>query len=169
MYRITPCLSIGPFPSPDRVEKLLSVGVTHLLNVSDTVSDVVSSETGFKGVDWVPMSDSQRLPFPTAISALDALHRFAATPGSHVYVHCVAGLVRSPTILWLYLISLGVSAGDARKWIQEQSPMANAGSERMVDREHVLLARKHGLLNFLPHKRPELVLPFDVEEESPNS
>jgi len=167
MYRITKCLSVGPFPSPERVEKLLSAGVTHVFNVSDTTSGVVSSAVGFKEVAWVPMSDSQRLPFPDAMLALDTLHGFASSPGSHVYVHCVAGLVRSPTILWLYLISLGVSGSDARKWIQQQSSMANAGSARMVDREHVLTARRHGLMNFLPLTRPEIVVPFDVGEEPP--
>ena len=46
MYRITECLSIGPFASPERAEELLVAGVTHVLNVSD-VPSIVSSATGF--------------------------------------------------------------------------------------------------------------------------
>ena len=78
-----------------------------------------------------------------------------------MYVHCVAGLVRSPTILWLYLIALGVPPGDARTWIEARVPNANAGSSRMVDREHLLLAQMHGLMHFFPHPRPEIIVPFE--------
>jgi len=163
MHRITRVLSIGPFASPERAELLIAAGITHILNVSDTPSELVASKSSFKNVAWVPMSDSQRLQPDAAVLALDTLHDMTTAPGSHVYIHCRAGLVRSPTILWLYLISLGVSPRDARKWIQSRSAMANAGSARMVDREHVLLARKHGLANFIPHPRREVIVPYDGE------
>src|SRR5262245_6445146 len=109
MFRITECLSVGPFASSARAKQLLAAGVTHVLNVSDGPSAVSAGEGSFADVAWVPMSDSARLSFGTAICAIDTLHRLVCEPDSHVYVHCVAGLVRSPTILWLYLIALGVS------------------------------------------------------------
>ena len=120
-----------------------------------------TGEGSFTDVAWVPMSDSRRLDRPTAVLAIDTLHRLASAPDSHVYVHCVAGLVRSPTILWLYLIALGVPPGDARTWIEARVPNANAGSSRMVDREHLLLAQMHGLMHFFPHPRPEIIVPFE--------
>jgi protein-tyrosine phosphatase len=167
MYRITRVLSVGPFASLERAEKLRAAGVTHVLNVSDVGSAVLAGEAGFAEVAWVPMSDSHRLPIHSATAAIDALHRMVAAPGSHVYVHCVAGLVRSPTILWLYLIALGVPPKDARKWIESRVPMASAGSARMVDREHVLHAQMHGLMHFFPHPRPEIVVPFELADERP--
>ena len=115
MYRITRVLSIGPFASAARVELLQTSRVTHILNVSDVGSEIIATDGGFTSIAWVPMSDSKRLPANTALQALNTLHEMAPVPGSHVYVHCVAGLVRSPTILWLYLISLGISPRDARK------------------------------------------------------
>jgi hypothetical protein len=163
VYRITKALSVGPFASPERAKDLLAAGVTHVLNVSDGPSAVGAGEGSFAAVAWVPMSDSRRLPRATAVWALDTLHGLVSVPESHVYVHCVAGLVRSPTILWLYLIALGVSPGDARTWIQGRVANANAGSSRMVDREHVILARMHGLMHFLPHPRPEIVVPFEPD------
>jgi len=165
MVRITRVLSVGPFASPERAETLLAAGVTHVLNVSHAASEIISSERGFKGVAWVPMSDSHRLPFHSAIMALDALHEMVSAPDSHVYVHCVAGLVRSPTILWLYLISLGVPWRDAREWIQKRSPMASAGSSQMVNHEHRQLAKQHGLAKFLPLARPEVIVPYDTQGE----
>ncbi len=163
MYRVTECLSVGPFASPERAKKLLAAGVTHVLNVSDGPS-VVSVDTGFAGVAWVPMSDGKRLAPATAIWALDTLHKLAIAPDAHVYVHCMAGQLRAPTILWLYLVALGVPPADARNWIESRSPDAVAGHPRMVDHEHVLLAQKHGLANFFPHPRPNLIVPFPLME-----
>ena len=97
---------------------------------------------------------------------VDALHEMTTAPDSHVYVHCVAGLVRSPTILWLYLIACGVAWQDAREWIQKRSPMASAGSSRMVDREHRHLAKQHGRAKFLPLSRPDVIAPCEVERPS---
>jgi hypothetical protein len=164
MYRITECLSVGPFASPERAPRLLAAGVTHVLNVSDGPS-VVSSDTGFVEVANVPMHDSRRLSAFTMIWALDTLHRMARVPDAHVYVHCMAGQLRSPTVLWLYLIALGVSPDDARDWIEERSPDATAGHSRMVDHEHVLLAQRHGLTNFFPHPRPNLIVPFPLGDD----
>jgi hypothetical protein len=160
MFRITRVLSVGPFASPERAGQLLAAGVTHVLNVADVAGEVVAGPGGFREVAWVPMSDSRPLPPAVAVEAIDTLHRLASGPGSHVYVHCVAGLVRSPTILWLYLIALGIPPKDARAWIEERVPMANPGSARMVNRRHVLLAQTHGLRNYFPHPRPEIVVPF---------
>ena len=164
MFRITRVLSVGPFASPERAGQLIAAGVTHVLNVSDEPSEVYASPKGFRDIAWVPMSDSHPLPPATAILAIDSLHRLVSAADSHVYVHCRAGLVRSPTILWLYLIALGVPPKDARDWIEERVPMANPGSARMVNRQHVLLAQRHGLANYFPHPRPEIVVPFHPTE-----
>jgi hypothetical protein len=164
MFRITECLSVGPFASPARALQLRAAGVTHVLNVSDKPSEVGKSE-GFAEVAWVPMQDSRRLMPSTAIWALDTLHQLTSAPNAHVYVHCVLGMVRSPTILWLYLIALGVSPKDAREWIELRSPDSVAGHYRMVDHEHVRLAQNHGRANFVPHPRPNLIVPVPLVEE----
>ena len=163
MYRITRGLSVGPFASPERAVRLCAAGVTHVLNVSDAPS-AVSAAAGFTEVASVPMYDSRRLPAFTMAWALDTLHRMASVTDAHVYVHCLAGQIRSPTILWLYLIALGIPPEDARDWIEERSPDAVAGHPKMVDHEHVVLAQKHGLANFFPHPRPELIVPYPIGE-----
>ncbi len=160
MYRITRVLSVGGYASRERAEKLLAAGVTHVLNVSDAAS-AVGPSAGFKEVAWVSIGDFARVPHHVAIEAIDTLHRMASEPDAHVYVHCLAGQQRSPTILWLYLIALGIPPDEARDWIEERSPNATPGHRRLVDQSHVLLAQKHGLANFFPHPRPEIVVPFD--------
>ncbi|HEY1188884.1 MAG TPA: hypothetical protein VGE74_14615 [Gemmata sp.] len=164
MYRITQGLSVGMFAQPEDAPRLLAAGVTHVLNVSDRPS-AVSAAHGFADVAFVPMSDSRRLAPATAVWALDTLHDFASKPGAHVYVHCMVGRLRSPTVLWLYLIALGLAPDAARTLIESRSPHATAGHYQMVDHKHVLLAQKHGLANFLPNARPDLITPFPLGGE----
>src|SRR5262245_32595923 len=167
MYRITQVLSVGPFASLERAEPLRAAGVTRLLNVCDAASVLEAPAGGFKEVAWVPLDDFVRWPTHRLTEALDTLHRLAAEPDAHVYVHCMAGQHRSPTVLWLYLIAMGIPPDDARDWIEERSPIANPGHRRMVDHEHILLAQKHGLANFFPHPRPEIIVPFELPAERP--
>jgi hypothetical protein len=164
MYRVTRVLSVGPFASPERAETLLVAGVTHVLNVSGGPSQLVAAD-GFAEVIWVPLDDFSRVPHHVATGLLDSLHRMASEPGSHVYVHCVAGHLRSPTVLWLYLIALGVSPEEARGWIEARSRDAVPGHRRMVDHEHVALAKRHGLANFLPLSRPDVIVPFEIPSQ----
>lgn len=163
MYRITQCLSVGPFAAAERVAALRELGVTHVLNVSDGPSHI-SSRDGFEQVAWVPMSDSRRLMLSTATMALNTLHELVTQPGAHVYVHCVLGMVRSPTILWLYLVALGVPPEEARELIEVRSKDAVAGHYRMVDAEHVAFAQAHGQKHFAPHPRPEVLVPFPLPD-----
>ncbi len=162
MYRITQCLSVGPFASAERAAALLAAGVTHVLNVSESPSTASGS---FAEVAWLPLEDHRRLSFAQAAEAMDTLHRLVSTPGAHVYVHCMAGVLRSPTVIWLYLIACGMSARDARELIETRSLEAVAGHFRMVDDEHVLFAQKHGLEHFFPLARGEVVVPFPLAEE----
>jgi protein-tyrosine phosphatase len=164
MYRITEVLSVGRYATPERAEGLLAAGVTHILNVSGSPNQIAASESGFREVAWIPLEDSCRLPTDLAAKALDTLHRMASEAGSHVYVHCMAGQLRSPTVLWLYLIACGIPPDDARDWIEERSPEAAPGARRIVDLEHILFAQMHGLNNFFPLPRSEIIVPVEVSD-----
>ena len=142
---------------------LLAAGVTHLLNVSNVPSEVSAGPGTFAGVAWVPMSDRRQLLLETAVMAIDTLHRLVLVPESHVYVHCVAGMVRSPTVLWLYLIACGLSPKYARELIESRSPDAVAGHPLLVTDDHILLAQRHGLANYFPLNRGEVIVPYPCE------
>jgi hypothetical protein len=164
MYRVTRVLSVGPFASPERAERLLAAGVTHVLNVCDGPCVVSAGAGSFREVAWVPMLDSVPLRHSTAVEVLDVLHGMACEPGAHVYVHCMAGHLRSPTVLWLYLIACGLPPDDARDLIETASPVATAGYPLMVTPSHVLLAQRHGQANFFPHPRGDVLRPFEEAE-----
>ncbi len=162
IYRITAALSVGRFPTPDRAADLRAAGVTHVLNVSGRPGQVAAGTDGFREVAWFPLDDAQRIPTGTALHILDELHRMAAEPGAHVYVHCVSGCLRGPTTLWLYLVACGLAPDAARALIEERSPGANPGPERMVGPDLILAVRRHGQAHFLPLPRADVVAPVAV-------
>ena len=63
--------------------------------------ELLVDKGSFAEVAWVSLEDHRRLPFALAAEAIDTLHRLVSTPGAHVYVHCRAGVLRSPTVIWL--------------------------------------------------------------------
>jgi protein-tyrosine phosphatase len=162
MDRITQALSVGRFASPERAVALRAAGVTHILNVSETPCVVSASDGPFREVEWVPLEERVPLPLKRLGHLLDTLHGMAIQSDAHVYVHCIAGQLRSPTALWLYLIACGVQPDEARDWIEDRSPDASPGSTCMVDALHVRFARQHGLAQFQPHPRAEVIVPFST-------
>ncbi|MDB5312061.1 MAG: Dual specificity phosphatase, catalytic domain [Gemmataceae bacterium] len=161
MYRITRALSVGRFATPERAADLLVAGVTHVLNVSHAPSQVTSGDAAFRGVAWFPLEDFRRIDEAEIMPILDALHVMASEPGAHVYVHCVAGHLRSPTVIWLYLVACGLDPAAARDVIEERSPDAAPGARRLVGPGMILHVQRHGLANYFPHpRREEVLVPF---------
>ena len=162
IYRITAALSVGRFPPADWAAPLLARGITHVLNVSGRSGEVAAGEGAFREVAWFPLDDSRRIPTGTMLHVLDELHRMAAEPGAHVYVHCTAGCLRGPTTLWLYLVACGHDHEDARRLIEARAPDASPGHERMVGPDLILAVQRHGREHFLPHPRGAALEPVEV-------
>jgi protein-tyrosine phosphatase len=105
-------LYIGPDPrEPEEYEQLRSLNVTAILNLQ-TEADVhsggikrarqMAKRAGF-GFISVPVMDFDRLELqrklPDCVRKLDRLLRVGHT----VYIHCTAGVNRSPTVAVAYL------------------------------------------------------------------
>ena len=126
-------LAVGSYPhTPDHVHFLRDqIGVTAVLNLQ---SDV---DLKMRGVDWTVMwplytrlgVQTSRVPIldftPTDLAkhldkAVEALDKFVSK-GRKVYVHCNAGLNRSPSVVIAYLAaarSLDLAAATA--WLEER-------------------------------------------------
>ncbi len=159
-FEITRVILQGPFASPERAAALRKANVTHLFNVGEA-PNVLTCRDGFAEVLWTPIEDLVRIPDDTTLACLDHLHRMACLPGSRVYVHCVAGWNRSPTIVWLYLVACGVTPDAAREIIARRTLDAVPGHTKLVDAKLIDLVQRHGQRNFLPHGRPEALAPAD--------
>ncbi len=156
---ITRSLCVGPFASPQRRDALVAAGVTHLLNVGEAPSILTANDGPFRDVAWHSITDLKRIPDEVALACLGTLHRMVCEPDAKVYVHCIAGWNRSPTIIWLYILACGVSPEQAKATIEARARDAVPAHPRLVDTALIETVRSFGRLSFLPHPRPEALDP----------
>jgi hypothetical protein len=159
VFPVTRSLWLGPFASPVRQPVLVASSVTHILNVGEAPSVLSARDGPFREVAWHPITDLERVPDELALACLTTLHRMVCQPDARVYIHCIAGQNRSPTVLWLYLVACGVPADRAKELIEAAARDAIPGHGRLVDAALVELVRRFGGLSFLPHPRPEALDP----------
>jgi hypothetical protein len=164
VFPITRALWLGPYASPERRPVLVASRVTHILNVGEAPSVLSPADGPFREIEWIPIADFERVPDDLAVSCLGALHRMACQPEARVYIHCIAGQNRSPTILWLYLVACGLHTDRARAMIEARAPDAVPGHGRLVDDALIEVVRRFGAGSLLPHPHPEVLEPA----ESPN-
>lgn len=153
VFQVTRNLWVGRYVAKRRVEELRRRGMTHILNVGETPNQISDEDGPFRKVLWRPIEDLQLIPTNTACECLDQLHACVCEEGSHVYVHCMAGWNRSPTILWLYLVACGVDEAVAKAMICEASYDAVPGHGALVDADLIARIKEHGARNFTPHRR----------------
>jgi hypothetical protein len=154
IYPITRSIWLGPFASPERLPALTSTGITHILNVGEAPSVLSAADGPFYEVAWRAVVDLERIPDVLAFDCLSTLHRMVSKPEAKVYVHCVAGWNRSPTIVWLYLVACGIVPAEARRIIELGSPDAIPAHSRLVDAALVQTVQRFGARTFLPHPQP---------------
>ena len=150
VFWITKRIAQGQFVTAERAALLRDQNVTHVLNVGEGDSIISAEAFGFHEVRDCPVVDLQRIPDNVAIRAMDALHSMLAISDSRVFIHCMAGQNRSPSILWLYFVACGLSPDGARTLITERSPDAVPGHGRLIDERLVAMAKSHGAENYLP-------------------
>ena len=162
VFWITECIALGKFATEGRCEYLAEQGITRILNVSDSASVVAPETHPFEEVAHCPLLDVCRIPDETAITILDALHALVTPEGARVYVHCVAGQMRSPTIVWLYLVACGIDPHEAGNIIGHRAPDAAPGHSKLVDEKLVVRVIAHGRDNYLPIPREEILRPVEI-------
>jgi hypothetical protein len=162
VFPVTRSLWLGPFASPERKPVLVASNITHILNVGEAPSVLSAQDGPFREVAWHAITDLERVPDDIALACLATLHRMVCQPDARVYIHCIAGQNRSPTVLWLYLIACGVHGDRAKEVIEAAACDAVPGHRRLVDAALVDLVRRFGGRSFLPHPRPEALEPDTI-------
>lgn len=162
VFWITECIALGRFATEGRCEYLVEQGINRILNVSDAASVVSPATHCFDEVVHCPLLDVSRIPDDAAISILDTLHSLLTPEGARVYVHCTAGQLRSPTIVWLYLVACGIDPHEAGTLIGKRAPDAAPGHSKLVDEQLVVRVMAHGRDNFLPPPREDILRPVEI-------
>jgi hypothetical protein len=159
MFQITRSIWQGRFASPQMLGELRRLGITHLVNVSEAPSILTERDGPFQRVGWVSIEDMTLIPGEAALCALDLLHDCVCQPDSRVYVHCMAGWNRSPTVLWMYLIACGFAENQASAAIGKASYDAVPRHPKLVDETLIAAVRRYGQLKFQPHPRMSALVP----------
>lgn len=126
-------LWVGRYPhSPEHVEALHGMGVTAVLNLQSD-EDLLD-----RGVSWpamwslytarsiaverVPILDFSRRDLQKNLTrAVERLHAMRDELGRTVYLHCNAGLNRSPTVAIAYLVTHhGMEPAEAQAHVEER-------------------------------------------------
>jgi hypothetical protein len=159
IYPITRSIWLGPFASPERQSTLDASGVTHLLNVGEAPSVLSAGRGSIREVVWFPITDLERIPTSIALECLDILHRMVCEAASRVYVHCLAGWNRSPTVVWLYMVACGIDSEQAKDWITRRAPDAIPGHTQLVGEDLLADVLQHGIRYYVPHPYPKALEP----------
>jgi hypothetical protein len=163
VFWITPCIAQGAYPEPATIQHLLAHNVTHIFNVGTAPLGKDVSSPPFREVIWRPFEDLIRIPDEVAIDCVGVLFQSLSADDSKVYIHCVAGQNRSPTILWLFLIACGLSPDDAKSAIEDRTLDAVAGHSKLIDDALVKTIQEHGKRNFQPLKRTCIIDPIQMQ------
>lgn len=130
---VTDNIAVGPYPDREKMEELNTNGITQILNVCEIKNIQPDSKLDLE-IDQLPLRDGFLIPMKDALKLMELMHQYIAE-GKKVYVHCVAGQHRSPTVIWLYLISLGYSLEKAGELISDASIDAVPGHPHMFNME----------------------------------
>ncbi len=129
-------LAVGPFPGSDHeISYLCRIGVTAVLCLTQEKEARVPAEIRNRFVwERVPMPDGARGGIPKVgqfDAALDLLDRWLAR--KHVvYVHCLAGIGRSPSVCAAYIAeSQGADVEEAVAFVRDRHPAARPDSHQI--------------------------------------
>lgn len=154
IFQVTNSLWIGPFASPERKSALVAAKISHILNVGEAPNALSADDGDFREIAWHPIEDLVRVPESLAITCLETLHRMISSADANVYVHCIAGQNRSPSVVWLYLVACGVPGHTAKSLIERGAPDAIPAHPKLVDTDLIEFVTQFGRQRFLPHARP---------------
>jgi len=115
--RITDAIFQNGYITEKEAAVLQDLGVTHLLNLDMPYgSTKIQMPAGLKVVE-ILLHDMSPMSNDGARRVVAVFQRALQLDGGKIYVHCNAGLSRSPTAVWLYLVSTGWDQGKASETI----------------------------------------------------
>ncbi|MQC25755.1 MAG: hypothetical protein DWG77_04575 [Chloroflexi bacterium] len=132
--QVAPWLYIGPALTVAHYRDLQARGVTHIVDLRAEASDP-STELEALGLRWcrLPVLD-RAAPSDGQLQALiEWLDREADPSGEQaLYIHCEAGLGRTPTIATALLMQHGLSLAEAHRLVSTARPESQPTAHQLV-------------------------------------
>lgn len=131
--RVAPWLYIGPALPPDRVADLVQQGITHVLDLREEGSDDPALMEQM-GLHWrrIPIADRAAPEDEQLEAILDWLDREADTGRDQaLYIHCHAGLGRTPTVAIALLMQQQLTLSEARRIVFAARPEVSPTEPQM--------------------------------------
>lgn len=137
---ITTRLAVGGMIGTSaNMRRLRASGITHVLNLQAEFDDApLAAEEGVDTL-WLPLESSEEVPAPEAVRAAIGYAQQAWTePESRLYVHCLAGLNRSPLLAYAILRSSGNAPADALAQVRAACSCALLDEETAAEMDALL-------------------------------
>jgi protein-tyrosine phosphatase len=125
--QITSQIYQGGWLRPQHIPELVQLGITHVLNLDLPSTDPLPLDEVNITLHNVPVRDYCLMTPQLVREIIDVIDTSLSSPGHKIYIHCVVGVSRSPTIAWLYLIHKGFTPEDATAKIKPNPVLYDAG------------------------------------------
>lgn len=123
--KITPRIYQGGWLRPEHIPELVQLGITHILNLDLPSTDPLPLSEASITLHNVTVEDHRLMRSPLVQEVMEVIDRTLSFPGHKIYIHCVEGVNRSPTVAWLYLIHTGLSPEEATSIIKPNQDLYN--------------------------------------------
>jgi protein-tyrosine phosphatase len=122
--RVSPWLFLGPALDEAGYRDLIAQGVTHVVDLREEGSDDATMMAAL-GFQWchLPMRD-RAAPAPGQVEDLRDWFARDSDDDAVLYIHCHAGLGRTPTVAIALLMHQGVPLADAHRQVRGARPGA---------------------------------------------
>ena len=125
--QITPQIYQGGWLRPHHIPELVQLGITHVLNLDLPSTDLLPLAEANIRLHNIPVRDYCLMTPQLVREIMDVIDKSLSSPAHKIYIHCVVGVSRSPTIARLYLIHKGFSPEDATAKIKPNPALYDAG------------------------------------------
>jgi hypothetical protein len=125
--QITTRIYQGGWLRAEHVPELVHLGVTHVLNLDAPYTDHLPLSEANITIHNLPIRDYCLMTPQRVREIMEVIDGCLSSPSHKIYIHCVAGVSRSPTIAWLYLIHTGFSPRDALSIVKPNPALYDEG------------------------------------------
>ncbi len=140
-------LAVGPIPTSENSDFLVQAGIRSVLTFCATTEGSLDPKIP-EDYQWqrlvLPDSHYAEKMHPEDLgTAIDQLHAFMTTDPP-VYVHCLAGMERSPTVCVGYLcLYEGMELSEALNFVKQRNSRTNINPEQVQVLQALIQARKN--------------------------